>query len=592
MSDSKSQVNMKKNIKYYIAVIFVLSLMVSCESYLKEDPKSSLTAVYLESETGVNSALNSAYSDLRYIYGGESAMNATCSGTDEWQKGPDGNANFNNYEANMAADGAISGLWNWGYTGINTANAVIKYAPASGMTAVESAQAIAQAKYIRATWYFLIVQTFGACPLNLEFISVPSTEAYRKPVADVYAAIIEDLESAKTVLPAIAEQAGRVTAAAAYHLLAKVYLARATQPGASATADYQQAYNNAMELINNSSTYDLALLQDFEKVFEPRNEHNTEVIFTVERNTDILYNNAGNPSGAGSNSKNNIAFMFFRPNYSAWGIGGLIRDIPYGRPWHRVRPTNYLLDVTFQDRTDDTRYNKTFQTVWLLNDETAITAPGFVKGDTAAWLPGVENPKAAKTVKIFKPSQYYGNNGQTMSVYPALSKLNDIDRPDVAESSVRPFIVHRFAETYLIAAEAAMFINKPADAVSLINVVRDRAAYSASRSTAENVLAAQRLRNKVPDMTDKVAGINFILEERSRELCGEYMRWWDLVRTKAPDGKAQLLYRVRNLVTTTDYGTGGHIPAYANIKDFHVLRPIPQGQIDLTSNEFLQNDGY
>jgi hypothetical protein len=583
MSDSKFEIIMMKNIKY-IAVIFALTLMVSCESYLKEDPRSLLTAVYLESETGVNSALYSAYSDLRYIYGGESAMNATCSGTDEWQKGPDGNANYNLYQTGMSADNSISGLWNWGYTGINTANAVIKYAPGCGMTEDEVAQTIAEAKYIRSTWYFLIVQTFGACPLNLEFISVPSTEAYRDPVSDVYAAIINDLEEAKLVLPPTTAEPGRVTAAAAYHLLAKVYLARATQSFATPASDYHEAYDNAMELINNNSTYGLALLQDFQKVFEPRNEHSSEIIFTVERNTDILYNNAGNPSGSGSSAKNNIASMFFRPNYSAWGVGGLIRDIPNGRPWHRVRPTNFLLEVVFQDRLDDTRYNKTFQTVWKLNDAAAITAAGFALGDTAAWLPGVESPRTAKAVKIFKPSEYFGNNGQTMSIFPALSKYNDIDRPDVAESSVRPFIVYRFAETYLIAAEAAMYLNNASDAVSLINVVRDRAAYSSSRSTGDNVLAAQRLRNKVPDMTDKDAGITFILDERSRELCGEYMRWWDLVRTKAPDGKAQLLYRIRNL--------SPEIPAKANIQDFHVLRPIPQGQIDLTSNEFLNNDGY
>lgn len=162
----------------------------------------------------------------------------------------------------------------------------------------------------------------------------------------------------------------------------------------------------------------------------------------------------------------------------------------------------------------------------------------------------------------------------------------------MAESSVRPFIVHRFAETYLIAAEAAMYLDKPSEAVAMLNVVRDRASYDENRTSAENLLAAQRMRNKVPDMTDTGIGINFILEERSRELCGEYMRWWDLVRTRTGSGEVQLLYRVRNLVSPTVYSDEGHIPAYANIKDYHVLRPIPQGQIDLTSNEFLQNPGY
>ena len=93
-------------------------------------------------------------------------------------------------------------------------------------------------------------------------------------------------------------------------------------------------------------------------------------------------------------------------------------------------------------------------------------------------------------------------------------------------------------------------------------------------------------------MTDYDTGISFILDERSRELCGEYMRWWDLVRTRTESGEVQLLHRVRNLVTPVIYSDNGHIPAYQNIQDYHVLRPIPQSQIDLTSNDFGQNDGY
>ena len=582
---------MRNKIKY-IAMIFVLAFTVSCEKFLEEEPKSLLTAKYLETEDGVMSALYSCYSDLRLLWGPEAGMVATCAGTDEWQKGPDGNTNFNLYQTGMAADGAISGLWNWGYTSINTANAVIKYAPLSGMEEDEAAVIVAEAKFMRANWYFVIVQTFGACPLNLEFISEPSTEAYRDPVQDVYEAIVADLEEAKQVLPVKQQQFARITRAAAYHLLAKVYLTRATQPFADKNSDYQEAYDNAMELINNKNTYDLELLQDFETVFKPRNEYNKEVILLVDRNTDILFNSATDPSTSGiTDYRRNMAFFFFRPNYSSW-VPGLVRDIPYGRPWHRQRPTNYLLDLVFQDRIDDTRYDKTFQTVWLLNDAAGITSPGFSVGDTAVWMPGYETYRAAKAVAVYPPSQYYGNFGQTKSIYPSMRKYDDIDRAAIQECSVRPFIVYRFAETYLIAAEAAMYLSMPAESVALINVVRDRAAYNPNRSTAENILAAQRLRNKVPSMTDVDEGIAFILDERSRELCGEYMRWWDLVRTRTGDGTVQLLYRVRNLVTPTNYSDDGHIPAHLNIQDFHVLRPIPQGQIDLTSNEFPQNPGY
>jgi len=566
-----------------ITVILLMLFLASCSDYLDENPKSLLTAQYLETADGVNAALVSAYSDLRYFYGGEGGLSITVAGTDEFQKGPDGNTNINLYGAGLAAEGLVGNTWDWGYTSINTTNAVIKFAPGSGMDDEELKRVVAEARYIRATWYFLLVQEYGALPLNLEFTSVPSTEAHRDPVSEVYAAVVSDLEAAKLDLPATTDQPGRATAAAACHLLSKVYLTRATHAEAGEATDYQQAYDNAMHLINNRDTYGLALLTDFADVHKPRNEHSSEIIFTVERSTDILYNDA-DPNENGN--KNNRSSFFFRPNYSAI-VKGLVRSIEYGRPWHRVRPTDYVLEKAFAERNDDTRYNKTFQTVWLVNDPANVEDKSFVEGDTAIWLPGVENyDRSVKALKIFPPSQYYNGETQTLSIYPSMCKYDDIDRPTIADASVRPFIVHRFSETYLIAAEAAMYLGKPAEAVSLLNVVRARAAYDPGRSDAENALAAQRITNRTPDMTNQDEGINFILDERSRELCGEYMRWLDLARTRTGSGQVMLLYRIRNLEPA--------IPAKNSIQDYHVLRPIPQGsQIDLTTNEdFIQNPGY
>jgi hypothetical protein len=576
---------MKKGIIYIALLAGASIFLASCEKFLDEEPKSSLTAKYLESAEGVNSALNSAYSDLRYLYGTEATMNATCAGTDEWQLGPGGNPVFNNYESSMASNGAIGGIWNWGYTDINTANAVIDNAAASGLTEEEANQAIAEAKYIRATWYFMIVQLWGDCPLNLNFITVPSTEAYRAPSADVYNAIIADLDFAKATLPAKARETGRVDAAAATHLLAKVYLTRATRSFGGGNADYQKAYDNAMELINNASAFGLELLKDFADVHAIGNERNNEIIFTVEKNANKLYNDAGDPSDGVTGYKADLSAMLFRPNYPTWLTGkGLIRSIQYGRPWHRVRPTNYLLEKVFANRVDDTRYDKSFQTVWKVNDPANVADPSFLEGDTAVWLPGVENPRSARAILIFKPSQYYANNGQTASIYPSLCKFDDHARPAMNESSVRPFIVYHFSETYLIAAEAAMYLNNASKAKDLVNVIRARAAFNVNRSDAENVLSIMRMKNSTPEFTNLDEGINFILDERSRELCGEMMRWLDLVRTKTTAGEVMLLNRIRNLDPA--------VPGKDNIKDFHLLRPIPQSQMDLTSNEFLNNPGY
>ena len=567
-----------------IALAFALLLTASCTDILEEEPNSRLTAKYLESPDGVNAALNSAYSDLRLFYGGEGGMSMTCAGTDEFQKGPDGNANINMYNPGIATEGLMGNTWSWGFTAINTTNAVIKYVESSGMEAEEAAQVLAEAKYLRATWYFIIAQSYGDLPLSLDFISEPTTIAYRDPVATVYEAIVNDLESAKVVLSPTPRQTGRASAASAYHLLAKVYLAKATHSTAKAATDYQKAYENAMELINNQAKYGIALVKDFDEVHNPRNEHNSEVLFTAERNTDLLFNDLT------STYKQNQSSYFFRPNYSTW-VKGLIRTIEYGRPWHRIRPTNYLLEKVFADRIEDTRYSKTFQTVWLVNDPENVENKSFVEGDIAAWLPGTENyDKSVKALKVYTPSMYYGNvmsdgTTQSLSLYPSMSKYDDIDRPAIADPSVRPFIIHRFAETYLIAAEAAMYLGNAEKAVELINVVRARAAYDPNRSDADNALAVQRMTSRTPDMTDKEVGIHFILDERSRELCGEYMRWWDLVRTRTATGEAMLINRIRNLEP--------EIPAKTSIQDFHVLRAIPQSQLDLTSNEdFVNNPGY
>ena len=562
-------------------ILMVLVSVVSCEKYLEEEPRSLLTAEFLNTPGGVRAALYSTYSDLRLFYGGESAMSMTLAGTDEWQRAQDGSDGLNLYDDQvLLTNGQVGSTWNWGYTAINTANAVIQFAPTSGLPAREAEEIAAEGRYLRAKWYFLLVQMYGELPLNLNFISEPQTEAFRTPVADVYEAIIDDLEHAKLALPNIGSEPGRADAAAAYHLLARVYLTRATHPTAGQPGDYQEAFNNAMHLINNAGAYELALLQDFGDIHTPRNENNSEVIFNVQRNDDLIFNdNDGN-----SVNKENRSSFFFRPNYGAI-VTGLMRDINYGRPWHRLRPTNHLLDVVFANRTDDTRYDKTFQTVWLVNDEANAATPGFVNGDTAIWLPGQEQHRNARALRIYRPSQYWGNDQRSISIYPSMRKYDDIDRPAVNDASVRPFIVHKFSETYLIAAEAAMFLNRPDDARDLINVVRARAAFHAGRTTVENTLAANRLTAGTPTMADKDEGMHFILDERSRELAGEYMRWFDLVRTRDHSTQANmLLYRLRNLSPA--------IPARNAVRDHHVLRPIPQSQIDLTTNVFPQNPGY
>ena len=141
------------------------------------------------------------------------------------------------------------------------------------------------------------------------------------------------------------------------------------------------------------------------------------------------------------------------------------------------------------------------------------------------------------------------------------------------DPSTRPVVLTRFAEVYLVGAEAYLQSGNKEKATELLNVLRQRAAYRKSNSTAQNTVAATAMLIKADDVT-----IDFILDERSREFYGEWMRYHDLVRTKSLVKRVRLWNKEASLY----------------VKDFHALRPIPQSEIDRTVEgpAFTQNPGY
>ena len=129
-------------------------------------------------------------------------------------------------------------------------------------------------RFVRAEYYFLLVQLWGPVPLSLKETQSIITNATRAPVKDIYDSIIADLEFAMQNLPVTASNYGRVTKPAAENLLANVYLARATSE-AKQPDDYSKAAGLAVGVINN---YNFKLLDDFAKVFEQgAGEKNTKL---------------------------------------------------------------------------------------------------------------------------------------------------------------------------------------------------------------------------------------------------------------------------------------------------------------------------
>jgi hypothetical protein len=589
---------MKRYIKSsFLILLTTLLMLANCTKILDEQPRAAVTPDYFSTPGGVLGGITGVYSDMRNLWGTEGFLNMVVGGTDEVLKGGSGNPNFFEYGI-VNAD--IAGLWNIAYQDINTVNGVLQYGATVNLPDATRTQYLAQAKFLRAFYYFYLVQTYGDVPLHVQFITTASTADSRAPISDVYAQIIKDLTEAAAELPALptAPFLGKTaTSATAKYLLAKAYLTRGWS-SAAASDDFQSAYALCNELITNKATYGLSLWQDFADVNKMANDYGKEVLFVIDHSNDLKYGEYTTGSAA-SGAKENKSNFYFRPNYptinanypAGGGSSVMIRDVANGRPFIRVRPNGpYVINQAFADRVNDSRWDNTFQVAWIANNGAITTPRGTLTPavDTAIWTPPFEVTPARRAAFkgiIVTPSGAPKNDPTAKSswdpaMFPSLKKYDDPTRAQMNDASTRPFVMFKFSEVYLIAAEAAFKGGGTLqNAADMLNVLRQRAAYRSNKSAVQNAAAALAM-----TITPAQVTLDFIMDERSRELFGEYQRWWDLTRTKT---LASRLNSWNKLEAYPKYST-------SNPADAFMLRPVPQTQIDLVTQgpAFPQNPGY
>lgn len=572
-------------------ILFLSALSTGCnKDILEQKFRTDIGPEFFSTPLGIQQALGGCYSNLRSLYGTEGFVTSLNAGTDEIIKGRDGSDNFYNYSFALN-DGTITAIWNQSYQSINNLNGVIKFGSESSLPADTKRTLIGEARFLRAFYYFLLVQNFGDLTLNKEFIDKPTVASVRSPKSEVYNFIIQDLTEAIEELPAKpAVSPGHASKAAALFLLAKVYLTRGWSDAAVAS-DWDNCIATCNRLINEAPTlgFDqggLRLWQNFHDIFDEGNEYLGESIWVIDRIQDNIYGESGFGNTGGLDKENRLNY-FWRPLYTEavnvnFGTGApelrvsvMDRDVVNGRPFLRFRPTPYTLNVAFNpdNRTNDARYDASFQTAWIFNRTATVTTsrgtliPGV---DTALWMPGVEVDNAVRSAfkgAILTPSQY------SNVFWPSLNKHDDITRLHFNDASDRPIIMMRLGEIYLIAAEAAFKKGDMQGAANFVNVLRRRAANRPGLPASEAEARYENIRVNAAQIT-----INLLMDERTRELYGESVRWLDLVRTRT------LKDRIAQYNTVAANG----------FKDHHYLRPIPQQQIDLVTEgpPYPQNPGY
>ena len=631
------------NIKYILAAGLVCcgfsTTMTSCSGVLDEQPRSQYDPTFFYSDTGVEGGINALYANLRNIYGNGYYLNICETGTDEYTYAQSADGNFK--DADMSDAGRIDPstsrsdvLWGNAFSSINTANGVLENAAKGNV----SASLIGETRCFRAFYYFNLVQTFGGVPLDLgagELIFNTTTLrlSTRNTVPEVYTkAIFPDLKFALDNLPDNPRLTGAVAKNVARLFLAKAYLtygwwlqnpkdiptypdcARTDPDGHDAAWYFQQAYNIALEGIQNPGSY--KLMETFRDVNLGQNDHNMETMLYADHNTNEKYGNGGVGYGWGSGgSPENFAYWMTNWNYTLMkgkaASGGTIdplqrgTDQALGRPWTRMAAiaNNFMEGGAFEDavKAIDSRYDATFTTRWHANfnignapNEAYVEGangmqvkPGevffsFVDEATAKNIDWSANGAGIGAGSLPGRADFVvGVDNISRFKYPTNWKIG-IYRNDVVGlgshvngGSPRPFVIAKYSELYLIAAEAAVKGATGAmSARDLVNVLRARAG-KWTWSVNDNCAKVEDHSAEMIAATPDVITIDYILDERMREFWGEGYRWFDLVRTQTWAEKAGS-YKIagagntdRELQTVTRTITAGHY-----------LRPIPRGQID------------
>jgi hypothetical protein len=603
-----------KNINVWALIGLTALLSTGCEKILEENPQSQIVPSYFNSPAGVLGGISGVYNDIRGQWGTEGFTVEMQAGTDDFVQGASSGGGPA-YTYNGLNGSNFGSAWGVAFQDINTLNGVLQYGATIDLPEATRKQYLAQAKFLRGFWYFYLVQTWGDVPLNTTFITVPSQAASRQPAAQVYEQIIKDLTEAAADLPntPTAPFLGKAaTKPVAQLLLAKAYLTRGWLNNTA--ADFTQAATICSDIIANKSAYGLDLWADYGDAFVPANDYGKETMFVSDHVLDPKFGYYTVGGAAGGGAAQNLTPWFTNWNYPNnsgvnsfvnasgtlvnSGTSGMIRDSQYGRPYIRMRPNtdklktgpnagkSYFLDQAFTKRDVDTRFANSFTTVYIANTAVTNTATAannkrginyttVVGADTAVWLPDFEVNGAPQFVgtRPFKgivvpPSLW--NNG----IFPALKKFMDPSRgANFNDPSTRPVVLYRFSDVYLTGAEAYLKAGDASKAADLLNVVRQRAAFKKTNTSAQNTAAAASMLITAADVS-----VDFILDERSRELFGEWQRWHDLVRTRS---------LVRRVKAWNPEGA-------PYIQDYHMLRPIPQTQIDrvVDGPKFPQNPGY
>lgn len=545
---------MKNIITINIAFIILVSFS-GCKKFLDEELKTELAPTNTYTSTygfevgsaGLYALTRSEYNTYgeggAFIHNGATPYESLQAATDI--------ADVFNSDASLTAfanltltptERFVGTYWNWAYSLISSANLMLVYSEKNTNwdLPTDKARFQAEARFFRAYAYRTLVYLYGDVPYVETILYDFKLNFTRTPKAEVIGHMVDDLKFAVDNLPTNSDQVkdGRLTKWAASHLLSEIYLLQGDYPGAenAALAVINSGYYNLMKTrfgVNKDKAGDV-----FSDLFLENNQNrksaNRESIWVLQ----FQFNTVG--GGTNSDDWTRRAWI---PNYSSIN-GFVLADTLGGRGIAQLVPMRWWLGTNRTNASGNVA--GIFNASDIRNSNYNIKRDWYYNNAGDASLYGKKAPITEQTWFT------------TKTLFPAITKFF-YGRPENLSltGSYKDRMKFRLAETYLLLAEAYLGQSNPQKAADAVNEVRRRAG-------AGDITAAQM------DM-------DFLLDERIRELVGEESRRFTLVRTK------KYVDRVKTY----------NAAIKDKVNENHMLWPIPQAIRDANRDApFPQNPGY
>ena len=574
------------NFKLKIGALLASGAMlvaVSCsEEFLEVPPVGQLSENQLSSLAGIDASLIAAYSQVNgrgnrlgspsnWVWGSIRGGEAN-KGTD-----PGDFTSINPIQRfeNNAAGGDMGSKYNVCYEGIARANSVLRLLTKAGpdVTANDQSRLSAQARFLRAHFYFELARDYDKTPYVDETIDYGSGLEEVKNDKSLWPFIIADLEYAISKLPATQPQVGRVNVWAAKSYLAKVYMY--TKEYSKAKALFDDVIANGVT--SNGLKYDLVPYYD--DMFRGKNDNHQESIWAYQSaaNTGSVANanpefdlnfpyNTG-PAGPGN------CCGFFQPSFTFVNAFRTKDGLP-------------LLDKSYNSAANEVKNDMGVASGASFTPDAGPIDPrldhtvgrrgipylDWMDHPGQAWIRNQPNAGPYSPKKYIYAKSEAGTFQDNSSWTPGYTGIN--------------FMIIRFADVLLLAAEAEIEVGSLEKAREYVNRIRTRAINSFLKREDGSNAANYQISTYAAAWTDKDAARAAVRHERLLELGMEGHRFYDLQRWGTAQAELDFYFAYDGVKLSSALGGAKYSSNFKWV-------PIPQDQIDLVGKDILtQNPGF